>query len=100
MGHSFSGMSFPEMKNFAPAGITPAKACQWIEGAPSENDACKCGALVQEGTSYCNFHYERSVDRSPRAKFVKNLYKPKKEGDDNKAIPSSFQSKTTPAATD
>jgi hypothetical protein len=35
------------------------KACQWIEGAPSINESCKCRKPVLEGSSYCSEHHER-----------------------------------------
>ena len=46
------------------------RTCQWIKGQPSANDACKCGAPVEEGRPYCLPHLERSIQRvttKPRA---------------------------------
>lgn len=40
-------------------------ACQWIEGEPSVDDACKCGAPALAGRSYCPRHMARAyVPRS------------------------------------
>ena len=36
------------------------RPCQWIAGEPSADDACKCGAPVIEGTSYCEPHWRRA----------------------------------------
>lgn len=30
--------------------------CQWIEGAPSADDSCKCGRRVRQGSAYCYQH--------------------------------------------
>lgn len=32
------------------------KTCQYIEGRPEANDACKCGKPVLENSSYCAKH--------------------------------------------
>lgn len=43
------------------------RTCQWIEGEPTHNDACKCGAPSFAG-AYCQAHYLRSfTPRPPRA---------------------------------
>jgi hypothetical protein len=34
--------------------------CQWIEGEPSEDDRCKCGAPAADGRSYCAAHEARA----------------------------------------
>ena len=39
----------------------PAKSCQWIEGEPSADDSCKCGAPVVPGRSYCAEHLKRTI---------------------------------------
>mgnify|MGYP002624215135 FL=1 len=36
------------------------KACQYIAGDPSHDDACKCGAPVQRGKPYCEAHQRRA----------------------------------------
>lgn len=36
-----------------------ARICQWIEGAPSADDACKCGARTARGHSWCPAHLAR-----------------------------------------
>ena len=33
--------------------------CQWIEGQPSADDACKCGQPTQRGGPYCAAHHAR-----------------------------------------
>src|SRR5579862_4404553 len=40
--------------------IPPAGTCQWIEGEPSEDDACKCGRPSIPGRSYCAPHLARA----------------------------------------
>jgi hypothetical protein len=37
----------------------PGLRCQWIEGEPAMDDACKCGAAAKAGTPYCDAHYRR-----------------------------------------
>lgn len=44
----------------------PAKTCQWIEGAPSPDDSCKCLALSAPGVSYCPAHAQRAYRVLPR----------------------------------
>ncbi|CAO3404279.1 hypothetical protein [Azospirillum palustre] len=44
----------------------PAKACQWIEGAPSPDDSCKCLAPSAPGVSYCPAHAQRAYRVLPR----------------------------------
>jgi hypothetical protein len=36
--------------------------CQWIEGEPSRNDACKCGRRIARNASvpYCRTHLKRA----------------------------------------
>lgn len=55
-------------------GVGPApKTCQWIEGEPGPDDACKCGACVLPGRPYCEAHFRRSFTRLRRratAQFV------------------------------
>lgn len=36
----------------------PVRGCQWIEGEPSEQDACKCGAPALPERPYCRKHCE------------------------------------------
>jgi hypothetical protein len=36
---------------------TSPKPCQYIAGAPSADDSCKCGRHVKAGTSWCPNHY-------------------------------------------
>lgn len=33
--------------------------CQWIDGAPTADDGCKCGAPVRPGSSWCETHHAR-----------------------------------------
>ena len=35
------------------------RACQWIPGEPSADDACKCGAATGESRVYCSEHEKR-----------------------------------------
>ena len=44
-----------------PERIYRPKTCQFIEGEPSFNDDCKCGAPVVEGSAYCRHHQERAT---------------------------------------
>lgn len=37
-----------------------ARACQWIDGEPSADDACKCGEPTMPGVSYCAPHFKRA----------------------------------------
>lgn len=41
-----------------PAPWRPA-TCQWIAGAPTDDDNCKCGRPVAPGRSYCPAHLSR-----------------------------------------
>jgi hypothetical protein len=34
--------------------------CQWIEGAPAADDACKCGKPTVGHSSYCREHEARA----------------------------------------
>ncbi len=36
----------------------PARACQYIAGSPSANDACKCRRPAMPGSPYCEVHAE------------------------------------------
>ena len=36
------------------------RTCQFIEGDPSPDESCKCGAPVVPGTAYCAHHLERT----------------------------------------
>jgi hypothetical protein len=38
-------------------------SCQWIEGEPSEDDACKCGKPAAAGRPYCPPHEARAYVR-------------------------------------
>ncbi|MCC6194597.1 MAG: hypothetical protein IT518_09040 [Burkholderiales bacterium] len=40
--------------------IAPARTCQWIDGEPSADDACKCGQPTMLGFSYCEPHLARA----------------------------------------
>lgn len=42
-----------------PAVTFTPHVCQWIEGEPSADDACKCGAPALSGSSYCAEHHAR-----------------------------------------
>jgi hypothetical protein len=39
------------------------RTCQFIEGDPSPDESCKCGATVVPGTAYCPDHLERTRTR-------------------------------------
>lgn len=41
------------------------KGCQWIEGEPTADDACKCMAPVQRGLPYCPAHAKRCYGYVP-----------------------------------
>jgi hypothetical protein len=43
-------------RNIPASGIPGARSCQYIAGEPSADDACKCGAPVAPGSSYCQEH--------------------------------------------
>jgi hypothetical protein len=43
-----------------PAQDLRIRGCQWIEGEPSIDDACMCGAMTQPGSSYCPEHHARA----------------------------------------
>ncbi len=43
----------------------PPKTCQWIEGEPSLDDACKCG-FPTSGRSYCAGHHSRAYRQRDR----------------------------------
>ncbi|MGI9503953.1 MAG: GcrA family cell cycle regulator [Geminicoccaceae bacterium] len=34
--------------------------CQWIEGKPTPEDDCKCGAPVMRGKPYCEAHWAKA----------------------------------------
>lgn len=36
------------------------KTCQWIEGQPTPDDSCKCGAPVVMGEPYCAAHLRQA----------------------------------------
>lgn len=50
----------------APSGVSTfrPRVCQFIEGAPSANDDCKCGEPVPVGKSYCEPHEAVCVSSS------------------------------------
>lgn len=53
-----------------PPAVAPAplpRRCQWIEGDPSADEACKCGAPTQRGLPYCPRHAARAYQMGPRA---------------------------------
>lgn len=39
----------------------PARTCQWIEGQPTADDGCKCGAPSAPRASYCPTHLARAT---------------------------------------
>ena len=39
--------------------IARVTRCQWIEGEPTGDDACKCGGRAVEGTAWCADHLAR-----------------------------------------
>lgn len=44
----------------------PARRCQFIEGEPSPDDACKCGRAAEPGHSWCAAHLSRVRESEPR----------------------------------
>ena len=57
----------------APIFVPPPfvrRTCQWIEGLPSADDACKCGATALLESAYCAPHQERSVVRAKSRKLL------------------------------
>lgn len=57
-----------------PEAAPGAQGCQWIEGEPSADDRCKCGAPRVAGSAYCPEHYARTVTaRQPRSVAVRDL---------------------------
>lgn len=48
-----------QARRLTPLG-PPPKHCQWIEGEPTANDSCKCGAPVLPEFSYCAEHVYRA----------------------------------------
>lgn len=42
------------------------KRCQFIEGEPTADDACKCGAKTLPGSPYCPAHHARCYMAAPR----------------------------------
>jgi hypothetical protein len=51
---------FPLMVPAPYLPLRPRSICQWIEGAPTAFDSCKCGAKPLSGEVYCGFHREKS----------------------------------------
>jgi len=48
-------------RSLRPVFTGPApRRCQWIEGEPSAEDACKCGQPSVEGRPYCSEHTARA----------------------------------------
>ena len=41
------------------------RACQWIAGEPSAEEACKCGRVTAPGSPYCERHRVRALLRMP-----------------------------------
>ncbi len=41
------------------------RACQWIAGEPSAQEACKCGRTPAPGSPYCERHRVRALLRRP-----------------------------------
>lgn len=50
----------PARKRPKPAKLNGLKGCQWIEGEPSADDACKCGMRRRPGSVYCWVHHRRA----------------------------------------
>lgn len=44
---------------------SPFRTCQWIDGEPSADDACKCGQPTHGLTSYCEPHAKRVIVPRP-----------------------------------
>jgi hypothetical protein len=47
--------------------IPAPRACQWIEGEPTPDDSCKCGAPSAPGQPYCGPHLRRARRVPPDA---------------------------------
>ena len=60
-----------EVPIFSRSGPSPYKTCQFIEGEPSADDSCKCGAPTVPGVPYCEEHapkcYTKNEDWRDRA---------------------------------
>lgn len=50
-----------------PAVLVTRHGCQWINGEPSGDNACKCGKPARSGSPYCPTHHNRCyLNREPR----------------------------------
>lgn len=47
--------------------IPAPRTCQWIEGKPTPDDSCKCGAPSVRGHAYCGPHLRKAYRVLPRA---------------------------------
>ncbi|RJF80930.1 hypothetical protein D3877_11890 [Azospirillum cavernae] len=47
--------------------IPAPRVCQWIEGEPTPDDSCKCGAPSAPGHAYCGPHLRRAYRIPPDA---------------------------------
>jgi len=45
--------------------VSKHKKCQYIEGKPTIDDACKCGEPAQVGSSYCPPHHAVCCQKPP-----------------------------------
>ena len=48
-----------ETVKLARAPVSFFRTCQFIEGEPTADDSCKCGAETLPGSAYCQAHFER-----------------------------------------
>ena len=61
-GHRNSKTGLPKgmTKMFRVGSGARFRACQWIAGSPSADDACKCGAETGASRLYCSAHEARA----------------------------------------
>ena len=52
----------------------PRPMCQWIDGVPTADDSCKCGAERLPGEVYCAHHKKISVCQPRRLRFSSANY--------------------------
>lgn len=53
-----------------PVELSATAKCQWIEGEPSADDACKCGRPALVGRSWCPDHFARVYIRKGSPQYV------------------------------
>ena len=57
---------FSQMRSWSDSGLPP-RVCQYIEGEPSGDDACKCGDKLYNGSVYCKEHFDLCYNYVPSA---------------------------------